>query len=305
MNTKLKKILLTGATGYIGSNLSKELYLSGYEAHIIIRETSKLNLINEFKHNINIHVFDGSTVNLCHIINNIKPDIAIHLASLFVGQHKLSQVENLIDSNILFATQVLEACLNAHVKYFINTGSQWQNYNGEEYNPVNLYAATKEAFENIANYYINVSNMRMITLKLIDTYGPFDPRAKIINLLKETYISGEKLEMSAGEQELGLLYIDDVVKAYLIAIEKIQQVEKNNHETFLVLPKEIHTLKDAVSIFQSVIGKNLNIEWGKRAYKDREMMKVYTKGKNILEGQETVSLYDGIRSIMNIEKIIK
>lgn len=304
MDTKVKKILLTGATGYIGSNLSKELYLSGYEVHIIIRGKSKLNLINEFKHNINIHVFDGRTVDLCHIISNINPDIAIHLASLFVGQHKLSQIENLIDSNILFATQVLESCLNTHVKYFINTGSQWQNYNGEDYNPVNLYAATKEAFENIANYYIDVSNMRMITLKLIDTYGPFDPRPKIINLLKEAYISGEKLEMSAGEQELGLLYIDDVVKAYLIAIEKIQRIEKNNHETFLVLPKEIYTLKGVVNIFQSVIGKNLNIEWGKKAYKDREMMKVYTKGKNILEGQETVSLYDGIKSIMNIEKII-
>lgn len=297
-----KKVLLTGATGYIGSFLAKKLYMLNYDVHILVRENSKLDSISEIEKNISLHVFNGDTIELNNILKNIEPDIVINLASLYLGNHTSSQLIDLINSNVLFPTQLIEASINAKVSYFINTGTHWQNYNDCNYNPVNLYAATKEAFESISKYYIEVSNMRMITLKLIDTYGPYDFRPKVINLLKKIAISGENLEMSGGEQELGLVYIDDVIKAYLIAIETIKKLKPKEYKQFLVLPKKIYKLKEVIEIFQSVIGKKLNIELGKLPYKDREMMKVYTNGENILKNASTMDLYEGINLMMNIEK---
>ncbi|MCC0627636.1 MULTISPECIES: NAD-dependent epimerase/dehydratase family protein [unclassified Clostridioides] len=297
-----EKILLTGATGYIGSFLAKKLYMLNYDVHILVRESSKLDSISEIEKNISLYVFNGDTIELNNILKNIKPDIVINLASLYLGSHASNQLIDLINSNVVFPTQLIEASINAKVNCFINTGTHWQNYNDCNYNPVNLYAATKEAFESISKYYIEVSNMRMITLKLIDTYGPYDFRPKVINLLKKIAISGENLEMSGGEQELGLVYIDDVIKAYLIAIETIQKLKSKEYKQFLVLPKKIYKLKEVIEIFQSVIGKKLNIELGKLPYKDREMMKVYTNGENILKNVSTMDLYEGISLMMNIEK---
>ncbi len=303
MSNRIKKILVTGGTGYIGSSLVKKLYRLGYDVYIITRCNSNLDLICEIQEYIKIYSFNGDSQNLCNIMSSIKPDTVIHVASLFSVNHTTSELKGLIDSNILFSTQVLESAVKSDVKYFINTGTHWQNYRNQKYNPVNLYSATKKAFEVISKYYAETSDIRIINLKLIDTYGPFDTRPKVINLLKKVYVNDEQLDMSDGQQELGLLYIEDVLNAYLIAMEKIQMMESKNIVDFLALPSEICTLKEVVNIFEDVVGKKLNIAWGKRPYRDREMMKVYTLEKNILEGEKRVSLSEGIKNIIEIENI--
>ncbi|HDK5742401.1 TPA: NAD-dependent epimerase/dehydratase family protein, partial [Clostridioides difficile] len=270
----IRKVVLTGGSGYIGSNLARKLYTLGYDIYVIVRQDSRLDLICDIEKNINIYYFDGKILSLNNFMNEIKPDLVIHLASLFINEHTTLQIDELINSNILFSTQLIETSLRANVKYFINTGTHWQNYNGENYNPVNLYAATKEAFQNICKYYSEVTDMSIITIKLIDTYGPYDPRPKIMNLLKDIYFNKKTLNMSSGEQELGLLYIEDVIKAYLIAIEKIQKMNPKECRTFFALPKKIYSLREVVDIFQCAVGEKLDINWGKRPYRKREIMKI-------------------------------
>ncbi|RDY24514.1 NAD(P)-dependent oxidoreductase [Romboutsia maritimum] len=299
----MKRILISGATGYVGSNLARKLNSLGYEVHIIIRKASNLDKIKDIEENIKKHIFSGSTDDLCEIVLNINPDIVIHLASMFIGEHKIQQVKQLVDSNVLFSTQLMEASVNAGVKYFVNTGTQWQHYQDKEYSPVNLYAATKEAFESIAKYYVESFDMRMITLKLSDTYGPMDTRLKIINKLFEIAQSEEVLDMSKGEQEIGLLYIDDVINAFLIAIEKIQKMNPHECKEFLVLPDKIYSLKEVVNVFEDIINKKLKINWGKREYRKREMMKIYTKEENILKESEIISLYEGISNFIKQQDI--
>jgi nucleoside-diphosphate-sugar epimerase len=77
----------------------------------------------------------------------------IHLAALVQSQkHSSQDIDRLLDTNIKFATKVLEISVSANVQWFINTGTFWQNFQNAEYSPVNLYAATKQAFEIIAKY---------------------------------------------------------------------------------------------------------------------------------------------------------
>ena len=298
----IRKVVLTGGSGYIGSNLARKLYTLGYDIYVIVRQDSRLDLICDIEKNINIYYFDGKILSLNNFMNEIKPDLVIHLASLFINEHTTLQIDELINSNILFSTQLIETSLRANVKYFINTGTHWQNYNGENYNPVNLYAATKEAFQNICKYYSEVTDMSIITIKLIDTYGPYDPRPKIMNLLKDIYFNKKTLNMSSGEQELGLLYIEDVIKAYLIAIEKIQKMNPKECRTFFALPKKIYSLREVVDIFQCAVGEKLDIYWGKRPYRKREIMKIYINDENILENEDIIGLYEGIKCMLEIER---
>lgn len=298
---KTRTVLITGATGYIGSHLVRALQKEGNQVHIIVRQASQLDLLIDIKDKIYIHRYNEDVQQLYKIFDQIKPEIIIHLATLFLAQHTSHDIIPLIQSNIILGTQLLEVGSKSNVKYFINVGTSWQNYLGQDYNPVNLYSATKEAFEDIAKYYVESTSFRMITLKLIDTYGPFDPRGKVVNLFKKIAESQEVLEMSEGEQQLGLVYIDDVIKSFMLAIQEIENMKKHERRTYVVAPNNFCSLKKVAEIFEETSKKKLNIVWGKRPYRKREMMKIELVHANILEQQQTISLEEGIRKMLEIE----
>lgn len=295
------KILITGATGYIGSNLIKRLLNTQNEIYTIVRPSSKLNFINEIINKIDIFEYDKNIKNLTNYFNEINPDIVIHLASLFISEHKTENIDDLIESNITFGTHILEAMLKSGVKKIINTGTSWQHYNNEEYNPVCLYASTKEAFEKILEYYVESENFNAITLKLFDTYGPNDKRNKIINLLNKIAKTGETLDMSAGEQYLDLVYIDDVVEAYMKVIELIEKGNIKHKKYFVSSAKQI-SLKELVNLFEKINNIKLNINWGKRVYRKREVMKLYDKGDLVPDWKSDISIEKGLEKICKFSR---
>lgn len=297
----IKSVLITGATGYIGSNLTRKLTQEGKEIHIMIRPSSKLDLLADISDKLHMHTFNGDTRELISIISAIQPDTVFHLATLFVAEHKADEIKPLVESNILLGTQLLEAATAAGVKYFINTGTHWQHYNTAEYCPSDLYAATKQAFQDIARYYISAYDIKFVTLKLIDTYGPFDPRPKLLSLLKRIAKSGERLGMSGGEQQLGFLYIDDVITAFLLAAEYAVKMPSHTEKSFIAAPKEIYSLKEVIRIFEQAWGGKLDISFAERPYKKREVMKVCCADENILSSVDTTGFYDGLKKIFQAE----
>jgi nucleoside-diphosphate-sugar epimerase len=216
-----KTALVTGATGFIGSHLARRLVKDGWAVHAVVRSSSKRDLIHDIEHAIHFHIYDGTIDSMQGILAESRPDTIFHLASLFLSQHQPRDITALIQSNITFGTHLVEAAVVNGCFQFINTGTSWQHYENEDYNPVNLYAATKQAFEDILKYYVEAHGVKVITLKLFDTYGPDDPRPKLMNLLKRAAETGETLEMSPGEQLIDLVHVDDVVEAFCTAQELI------------------------------------------------------------------------------------
>ena len=209
----------------------------------------------------------------------------IHLASLYLQSHQEKDIPDLIQSNVYLGTAILEAASKAGVQWFINTGTIWQNYNAPDgsdaYCPVNLYAATKQAFMNIAKFYSETTNMHICTLKLCDTYGPNDTRRKIYSLFEEIARTGETLKMSAGEQKLDMLHVDDVVEGFVHLAEMMHDGEELRDEYVLSSGKQL-TLREIAANYEKEHNVHLNIEWGARPYRIREVMKPY-KG-NVLPG---------------------
>lgn len=294
--------MITGATGYIGSNLTKKLVLEGNDVHVILRPSSDTGLLNDIINHVNIHILNNETHEIIELLKEVQPHFVIHLAALFTAEHKTEDIRPIIESNILFGVQLLQAAASTGVKIFINTGTHWQNSNGCGYNPANLYAASKQAFECMAGYYTEVYDMRMLTLKLIDTYGPFDHRTKIMNLFKRIADSGEILGMTPGNQQMGLVYIDDVIKGFIASMELVENMQPHQQHSCIVAPDRFYSLKEVAAIFEDVSGKHLNIEWGKRAYRAREIMEVRFCEPNILNGYNTYSLHEGIELMLEKER---
>lgn len=290
-----KRVLLTGATGYIGSNLVSLLLAEDCDVHIIIRLGSNMDVLDSVRNSISVHIHDGSGQNMLDIVALAKPHVVFHLASLFLAQHQPSNIQDLIASNLVFSTQLVEAMVANNIKYLINTGTSWQHHQNSEYNPTNLYAATKQAFECILTYYIEACGLKVTTLALFDTYGPNDPRPKLVHLLWKTGLTQNTLEMSPGEQLIDLVHVDDVVTAFLKAANQIQE-QNEGHVSYGISSGKPIPLKELVSIFEEVTGINLPIIWGGRPYRVREVMLTWSNFAKLPNWSPLISLRSGILS---------
>jgi nucleoside-diphosphate-sugar epimerase len=273
LTNKLKNVLVTGATGYIGSNLVRYLLSNNYYVFALKLPNTQLPKSILGNNNITIYDYNGKldSISDAFLGNNIE--LVFHLASFVIGGHRQSDIDNLINSNILFGTQLLEVMRNNNVKNIINTGTYWQHYNNELYNPVCLYAATKKSFEDILYYYHQCCDFNILTLELYDNYGPNDNRGKLFYWLKKSLSCPEPILLTSGEQRLSYVFIDDIIDAYIVAENYI--LGKNIFSNFAVRHNESFTIQEIVKIYQKIIGKKLNVVFGGREYNDREVMEPY------------------------------
>jgi len=296
-----KTVLITGGTGFAGSNLARRLVHEGWDVHLITTPHSRYELVEDIADKIQFHLHDGSTEGMQALMQTIKPIVVFHLASLFLSEHTPEQIDQLVRSNVLFGTQLVEAMAVCGVPYLVNTGTSWEHYGNSSYSPVNLYAATKQAFEAILQYYLEARNLRIVTLKLFDTYGVNDLRPKLFSLLRRVGQGSEALAMSPGEQMIDLVYIDDVVEAFCLAAERLMQGAVKSHERYAVSSGAPLRLREFVTMYEGVIGKKLPIVWGTRPYRLREVMLPWNKGESLPGWLPKVCLEDGIRLTCSFE----
>jgi nucleoside-diphosphate-sugar epimerase len=156
-----------------------------------------------------------------------------------------------------------------------------------------LYAASKKAFEAVLRYYQELFKIKAVTLKLHDTYGASDRRSKLFTTLRK---HGENtvLPMSAGDQKLDLVYIDDVVDAYIVAAHRLLSRKNSDLEEFAVSSGNQVSLRDIVELYAQITKKKMRIDWGKRPYRLREVMVPWTKGSSLPGWEPKISLSEGI-----------
>jgi nucleoside-diphosphate-sugar epimerase len=291
------KILVTGATGFIGQNLVSFLIKKNIQVFCLVRERSDILKIDK---NANIIKSSLSVNNIIELFLKEKFDGVIHLASLFLVEHKAEDIDNLIFSNIHFGTKLLEASKISKVKWFINTGTLWQNFDNEDYNPVNLYAATKEAFENIAKYYTETSDLNFCTIKLNDTFGANDTRNKIFSMWMKFSQTKDLLQMSPGEQVIDISYIEDIIEAYYILVKHLSSENSKSfkNKTFAVSAEEKMSLKKLSKIFEEATNTRLNIIWGGREYRSREVMMPSSRYESVPGWKPKYSLEEAIKKMI-------
>jgi len=292
-----RQALVTGATGFVGSNLVRHLLKAGWGVDVIIRHDSKCVLLKDCLQEVRVHEHVGTSVSMQEIVDRAQPDVVFHVASFALGQHRPEDIDDLINANLLLGTHLAEALRQRDISApIVNTGTYWQHYESNEYNPVNLYAATKQAYEDILKYYVAAHGIRVITLKLHDTYGPNDPRSKLLNLLKDTANSGKTLMMSPGEQLIDLVHVADLANAYLIAAERLLSQEVGTIEAWSVASGSPVSLKQLVELVEDAWGCQIPVHWGGRKYREREVM-IPWAGKKLPGWEPRVPLEDGLKDI--------
>lgn len=293
----MKTCIITGATGYIGSHVLKYLLQKGWNIHIVTRPESGYANVTDVLSRIHVFEYDGGIRNLIAYFQQTNAEVVFHLAAAVITNSQPEQIPVLIQSNIQFYTEVLEAMCHCDTRLFIGTGTYWQNYNSTTYNPVDLYAATKEASEKILQYYVGAHHFRAITLRLFDVYGEDDKRPKLWNLLRDIAGTEKSIDVSPGEQYLDLVHISDVCTAYEAAFNLLNSDLSVKNEVYGVSSGELHTLKEIISLFQSALGKTIHVNFGKHSYKEREVMKPMRGYKILPDWQANAMIAKGLERI--------
>ena len=293
-----KKCIITGATGYIGSHVLKYLLGKEWDIHVVADPKFGFSNIEDVLPRIDVFEYDGNISRLCDYFKRIKPDVVFHLAAAVITNYTPEQVPVLIQSNVQFGTEILEAMKMSGTRLFVGTGSYWQNYNNEDYNPVDLYAATKEAFEKILKYYTEAEGIRAITLRLYDVYGTEDKRPKLWNIIKQKAGTDEELKLSAGEQLLDMVFISDVCAAYEQAYNLLCTDCEIINNVYGVYTNRRKSLKEIVEIYRTMLSRPVIISYGSKPYKNREVMKPTDKLEILPGWQAKVPLELGLKKVI-------
>ena len=204
----MPKILLTGATGFLGSYLLKSFIRDNHEIIILKRSESNINKIKSLKGNCVFYDIDKE--NIDDIFRIEKPEIIIHTACSY-GKNNES-ITNLVKTNLIFSLEIFEASIHHETKLFVNVDSLLPK-------KVSNYSFSKSQFSDWLK--INTYDINIVNLKIEQMYGPDTNKNKFFGWLFNNIMSNstDKIDLTSGVQKRDFIYIDDVVDAFNLIIK--------------------------------------------------------------------------------------
>lgn len=280
------RVLVTGATGFVGGHLVRHLAAEGRHIDALVRRADAVLPAGVTAHTIPANVDD-----LITLVADLRPEVCFHLATAFRGVHVPADIAPMVEANIGFGTALAEAVTRAGGCRFVNTGTVWQHYDAAPYSPVSLYAATKQGFTDVLRFYAEVEGLPVVTLELTDTYGPGDPRPKLLPILVRAARAGTHLDLTDGSQLIDLLHVHDAVGALLAT------AAGDPGATYGASSGEAISLRDLVARFETATGLTVDARWGVRPARPREMLRPWMVSGPPPGWEPHMHLDDGIREL--------
>lgn len=217
-----KRVLVTGASGFVGANLARRLIRGGHEVHLLLRPEANMWRLEEMAGKAALHYLNlenRSTVKAA--VQEIRPQWAFHLAAY--GAYSSQQgIEQMVATNILGCCNLLDACVDVQVEAFINTGSSSEygekNHapDEEEYlEPNSHYAVTKAAATHYCQFAARKHGCNAITARLYSIYGPYEDPNRLIPTLLVRGLQGKLPPLVSPLVARDFVYVGDAVDALL------------------------------------------------------------------------------------------
>lgn len=291
----MKRVFITGITGYIGSNLARAL-LPECEVYGLVREPLNTTYVADIADKLHLLPYDGTYASVENALRKSAPGVVYHLATYYTGAHNADATPKLLAANIDLGAYLFEAMCQTDCRALVYATTVMEHYQGENYRPLNLYAATKRALGDLLAYYTDAGFLNAVTLVLTDTYGPGDHRPKILNLIRKAAENGEHIALSSGTQDYDVVYIDDVVRAFRMAGKRAEAMSCGG-EKYQICAEQPLTLRETVEKMLVLNGMTLDAGWGERAPAEREQRQAIRLYPTLPGWQQEVLLEDGLRKM--------
>ncbi len=230
---KKRKVLVTGADGFMGSHLTEKLVKEGAQVSILVRGSSvsgtykyELKNLSHLKKDIHeiiaVNIASHDSVGL---VKKLKPDVIFHLAADAYVPYSFDHPQEVTATNLQGTLNMMEAAMKINTLERIVCTSSSEIYGTAQtpsidethaLNPTSPYAASKVAADRYAYSYFTTYKLPVAIIRPFNTYGPrhtYDVIPKFIDLA----VNNKPLTVyGSGKQSRDFTYVDDMVKAFLI-----------------------------------------------------------------------------------------
>lgn len=269
-----KKILVTGAAGFIGFHLSKRILREGGEVigfdnindyYDVSLKESRLEILSKYEKFTFIkgNLADKEAVN--NLFDTYKPDIVVNLAAQAGVRYSIDNPDAYIESNVIGFYNILEACRHKGTEHLIyaSSSSVYGNQKKTPFStddnvdhPISLYAATKKSNELMAFTYSHLYNIPCTGLRFFTVYGPYGRPDMAYFSFTQKILRGDKIKIfNNGDMYRDFTYVDDIIQGIMNMLlnppkpdengdrAKVYNIGNNNPEKLMYF---IETLENAI-----------------------------------------------------------
>ena len=295
------RVLVTGATGFIGSHLAERLVVEGAEVTLAVEPgTNKANVASILD-KVRVREVDLRESHMVRrLVRECQPSKVYHLAAVGVTEPGI-EPGLAAQVNVMGTLNLLDALRETQCDCFVNTGTCYEYghntppmHEDQAVDPINAYAASKSAAWLFCNMYHKTRGYPIVTLRPFTVYGPRQSEQALIPQTIISALRAEDFEMTGGEQTRDFTYVDDVVEGYIRA----SLSKKAIGQTINLGTGEERPIKHVVLKVLELMDNPVKPMIGALPYRPREIWRLYSdsgKARELFGWQPQVSLKDGLR----------
>lgn len=270
------KILVTGAAGFIGSHLVRELVRQGSLIVGLVRPTSNLWRLEDVLNQIQLLRVELGASSLNQYHQSLREvDTIYHLAASSLNPPGEKSV-SLVQTNVMGTLELLNLAVKLSVRRFVYCGSCFEYPSGNSLAetvlpmPISEYAASKTSAWLLAQSFYHRYRLPVVTLRAFTVYGPFESAYRLIPYVINRALAGKEIDLTGGMQTRDFVHVEDMVNALL----KAEQMQSIIGETFNVSTGMATSVRSITEMIVKEIGVPAVLKWGARPYRDAEIMQL-------------------------------
>jgi len=279
----------------------------GYDVNVIEKQGVNLWRLKKARDRIKLDYPDLTKYEeIEKFMNELEPQIILHFATYGAYQAKQQDIKTTIDINLLGTINLVNACNKIEFECFVNTGSNSEY--GRKDKPMkeddlleanNLYGITKAAATMYCQNMAMKLGLPIVTMRPFAVYGYFEEKERLIPTVIKSCLANIELKLSSPKSVRDFIFIEDVMEAYLVAIENIQKIKG---EIFNVGTGTQTTIDKLVSLVKEITHSKVVPQYGQvkpAQYEPKNWRADISKIKNLLSWQPKYNLKEGLKK--NIE----
>jgi len=301
---KENKILITGGTGFIGSNLVRKLIESNFKVAVMsndnIKDSKIKDLIGKIEF-IRLDLLNEETTN--KEIKNLNPSIIVHLAASINVSRDIFTLKSVMKNNIQITNNIYKSCFGLkELKCIISMGSSEEygknkppfEESQREY-PVSPYSLSKTYVSYLSQYLYRNCKLPIVILRPFLVYGEYQTNDQFIPYVIKQCINNKAIDMTNGDQTRDFIYVKDLVSAIMKTIEN---PDNCLGEIINICSGKETKVKEAALLIKELTKSESKINLGKLPYRKGENMHFYgsnKKAKRLLGWEPEYLLKEGLK----------
>jgi UDP-glucose 4-epimerase len=262
----MKRVLVAGAAGFVGSHLARRLLSDGHEVHILMRTTSRTWRVDDILPGVRVAHVDLVDENaLDTVVRSIRPQWIFNCAGSGIESFKRTD-EEIVRSDFEAAANLVRTCAAQGFEAFVHSGSSteygWKDHApteteaGEPNSPHGTAKARATAF---CSHFAQANASPIVTLRLYTIYGPFESPRRLIPRLVAFGLRDSLPALARPDVARDFVHVDDVVNAYVLAAVNAQKVPG---AVFNIGTGRQSCLRDVVDLVRNTMALSAQPRWG-------------------------------------------